>query len=452
MTAAPWRIVAPGAETLTEWQLRPVTALRVVILLLIVGQLGRIPVLSTGTSEAPLLVNDICLLAVIAIAALAALARRSFKVDAVGLLMFAFATIGFVSALMAVPRFGLDALALTVSLAYLARWLVYFALYLVIINVVRGEDVGAVWRSLESMMIVFVVFGIFQSIFLPHFAQLVYPDARVALDWDEQGHRLVSTMLEPNIAGSMIMFMLLIYVGRLSVGEPVPMWKPLLFFAALVATLSRSSFLGLAVGGLIIVAIQGVSRRLLRFGTILGVLILVTLPQLITWGQRFRKFSVTDDSAMSRVIAWIRAAAILADHPIFGVGFNTFGYVAEHYGGKLAGAATFGSDGGLLFIASMVGFVGLACYVGMLCIVVRRCRRIWRSPDASLQERGIATGIAAVTVAACVTGSFVNCLLTPFTMEMLWIFWALAFVMHRGAGGAPPRRDPVRLVACRTSA
>jgi hypothetical protein len=81
--------------------------LRVVILLLIIGQLGRIPVLSTGTSEAPLLVNDICLLALLAVTFVSALAARSFRVDVVGGLMIAFATVGLVSALFAVPRVGL---------------------------------------------------------------------------------------------------------------------------------------------------------------------------------------------------------------------------------------------------------------------------------------------------------------------------------------------------------
>jgi hypothetical protein len=426
--------------------------LRVVILLLLIGQLGRIPILSTGTSEAPLLINDICVLALLGVTLVSALAAQSFKVDSVGALMLAFSAIGFVSALLAVDRYGLSGLQVVVSLAYLARWFVYFAIYLVVINIVRGDDVMAVWKSLETMMLIFAVFGILQSIFIPHFAQVVYPDSRVYVDWDEQGHRLVSTMLDPNIAGSMLMLMLVVNVAQLAGGEPVPFWKPLVFLGALVATLSRSSFVGLAAGLLVVLAVRGVSRRMLRFGVMIGVMFIAALPQLISYAARFNKLTLSDTSAMSRVVSWLRALEMWADHPIFGIGFNTYGYVAERYGGMRGGASSFSSDGGLLFIAVMTGVVGLALYLGMLVLVVRRCRRVWRDVQSPTSWRALAVGIGAATVAICVHAIFVNSLLTPFVMEMLWVLWGIAFVMSRAAARPLEHPEKVRLVSCRTAA
>jgi hypothetical protein len=432
-----WQVVGAGGVAIRSWPVRPVKMLRGVILLLVVGQLGRIPILSTGTSEAPLLVNDIGLLALIAVVFISALAAESFRIDAVGGLMIAFATIGLVSALLAVSRYGLSGLQVVVSLAYLARWFTYFTVYLVVINIVRGDDVMDVWRSLETMMLIFSVFGIFQSIFLPHFAQLVYPDSRVAVDWDEQGHRLVSTMLEPNIAGSMIMLMLLVNVAQLAVGEDVPVWKPLVFLAALVATLSRSSLVGLVAGLAVILAVRGISRRMLRFGILVGVLMLATLPKLIAYAAHFNKLTFFDASAMSRVVHWLLALRIWADHPIFGIGFNTFGYVVVRYGGTRSGAASFSSDGGLLFIGVMTGIVGLMLYLTMLALVFRRCRSIWRDPLSPPGWRALAVGIGAGTIAICVHATFVNSLLTPFVMEMLWVMWGLAFVMRRASHRRP---------------
>jgi hypothetical protein len=428
-----------------------VTILRVIIFLLLVGQLGRIPVLSTGTSEAPLLVNDVCVLALLGVTFVSALAAESFRVDSVGALMIAFTAIGFVSALLAVDRYGLSGVQVVVSLAYLGRWFVYFAVYLVVINVVRGDDVRSVWRALETMMLVFAVFGILQSIFLPHFAQLVYPDSRVAIDWDEQGHRLVSTVLEPNIAGSMLMLMLLVNVAQIAGGEEVAFWKPLVFLGALVATLSRSSFLGLAVGLALILSVRGITRRMLRFGMVLGALVLAALPQIIGYAAKFNKLTVSDASAMSRVVNWLRALRIWADHPVFGIGFNTYGYVVERYGGVRSGASSFSSDGGLLFIAVMTGLVGLALYLGMLALVVRRCRRVWRSASAPREWRALAVGIAAGTVAICVHATFVNSLLTPFVMEMLWVLWGLVFVMQRRVGDAAIVSRAPRVVDCRAA-
>jgi len=427
-----------------------VTLLRVVILLLLVGQLGRIPVLATGTSEAPLLVNDLCVLALIGVTFVSALAARSFRLDSVGGLMLAFAAIGFVSALLAFTRYGLSGVQVIVSLAYLARWFVYFSVYLVVINIVRGDDVMDVWKSLETMMVIFAIFGIIQSIFIPHFAQVVYPDSRVYVDWDEQGHRLVSTMLEPNIAGSMLMLMLLVNVAQLAGGEPVAFWKPMLFLAALVATLSRSSFLGLTVGLAVVLAVRGVSGRVLRFGMVSGVLTLAALPKLVSYAMKFNKLTLSDASAMARVTNWLRALRIWADHPLFGIGFNTYGYVAERYGGMRTGAASFSSDGGLLFIAVMTGLVGLALYLAMLVLVVRRCRRVWRDASAPSDWRALSVGIAAGTVAICVHAMFVNSLLTTFVMEMLWILWGLVFVMRSTRPVVPPTSEAHLIACCRS--
>lgn len=431
---------------------RPESLLRVVLALMLIGQLGRIPVLSTGTSEAPLLVNDVLLLAMFGVATMGFILAGSLRADWIVGLVAAFVLVGFAAALQSASQYHMTGMQLVISLAYLGRWVVYFAVYLLVINVVRGDGVLPLWKTLEGMILVFAAFGIVQAIFLPHFAQLVYPDSRLYVDWDEQGHRLVSTVLEPNIAGSLIMIVLLVQLAQLSNGERVPSWKPLLLFAALIATLSRSSMLGLAVGGMLIVGVRGISRRMMRFAVVLGVLFIAAVPKLLSWAQHFGKLSLSDASAMSRVVNWLRALRIWADHPVFGIGFNTYGYVAERYGAVRSGSFSFSSDGGLLFIAVMTGLVGLMLYVGVLALVIRRCRNIWLDAEAPPEWRGLAVGIAAATVAVCVHGMFVNSLLTPFVMEPLWILWAMptvmALYMPRGASPALT----IRLVAPRSAA
>jgi O-antigen ligase len=380
---------------------------------------------------------------------LVALTRRSFEIDAVGGIALAFATLGGLVAIAAMPRFGLTASQLVVSLAYLVRWVWYLGIYLVAINVVQSEDVAAVWRSLESMMLVFAAFGIVQALFLPHFAQLVYPESRVAMDWDEQGHRLVSTVLEPNIAGAMILIVLLIQLAQLGAGERVALWKPTLMFAALVGTLSRSSFVGLFVGGLVILAVRGVSRRILRFAVLLAVLLLPLGPKAFQFARDYNKLSI-DASALSRVANWLRLLTVFGDNKLVGVGFNTFRYVQERYGYTAMDAISASSaDGGILFVAVMTGVVGVALYLGMLALVVWRCRAVWRNPLAAKSEQAMATGIAAATIAVCVHSFFVNSLLTPFVMEPLWVVWALAFVIARATCRAPRPAPADRLVACR---
>jgi O-antigen ligase len=352
-------------------------------------------------------------------------------------------------AVLSITRFGLTGMQVVVSLAYLFRWLVYFGLYVVVINIVRADDVMDVWHSLETMMLVFAAFGIVQALFIPHFAQVVYPDSRVGVDWDEQGHRMVSTMLEPNIAGAMIMLVLLVHLAQLSAGERLSLWKPILLSTALVASLSRSSFLGLIVGGALILAVRGISRRMVRFTVVIGALLIPAIPRAIEFAQKYNKISLSDASAMSRVVAWLRILDVWSDNKLFGIGFNTYRFVQVRYGYTPGeGVAASSADGGLLFILLMTGIVGLILYVGMLSLVIRRCRRVWRHPLADRSQQALATGIAAGTIAVCVHSLFVNSLLTPFVMEPLWVLWGLAFVLASALGRRSPASPGVCLIDC----
>ena len=205
--------------------------------------------------------------------------------------------------------------------------------------------------------------GILQSIFLPGFAQIVFPDAALYTQWDPQGRRLVSTFLDPNLAGGLIMVVLLLICARLVSGEPVPLWKPGLLVTALVITMSRSSILaflvGLAVIGLLV---RRVTWRALA-GSILAIAVgLMAAPWLLRMADSFGKLSLSDGSLLTRFVNWGRALRVLADHPIVGVGFNTYGFVQLRYGFGDMVMSSFGLDGGLLFIAVMTGFVGVTLY------------------------------------------------------------------------------------------
>lgn len=420
-----------------SWRFSATSVLTVVISLLIVANLGRIPLLSTGDREAPLLLNDVCMIAVLLLGLVTGITTRSFRLDRVALLALLFASIGAYSAMLAVPRYGLTGWQLFVSLAYLGRWLLYFNFYVVVTNLVHDEGVVRLWHALERAILVMAGFGIFQAIFIPHFAQVVYPDARIAVDFDEQGHRLVSSILEPNMAGAMIVLVLVVQLAQLAAGERLSTWKPLTLFIALIATLSRSSFLALITGVTVILLIRGLSRRVVQALAFVGVLALAAAPQLLLFAASYNKLKI-DASALTRVSSWIRALRIFSDHPILGIGFNTYAFVQESYGYLRLGNGTYSVDGGLLFIAVMTGLVGVSLFIAMLVVVVRRCRAVWRDPDAPPAWRALATGFAAATIAICVHSLFVNSLLTPFVMEPLFLLWALGFVMARSRAQTPP--------------
>jgi O-antigen ligase len=437
--------LAPSAER-HAFSVRAIDALRGAVLLMLLSNLGRIPLLWTGDHFAPLLVNDIALTLALMIGTGAIVRTRKLRLDGVAFAALAFACIGGGSAIAAVPRFGISTAALVVSLAYLVRWVFYFWTYVVVINCGRDGDAWALWRSMEQMLLVFSGFGILQAAFLPGFAQLVSPHG----GWDIQGNRLVSTVLDPNIAGAMILIGLLVELALIAAGERVARWKPGVLLLATVLTLSRSAVLGLVVGGMVILLARGLSRRLLRLVAVVTVLMAASLPVLVQFANAYGKFD-PNGSAAVRLISWAAAFQALIHHPIIGVGFNTWGYVQSQYGMQLASAASYSLDGGLLFIAVLTGAVGLAVYVGMLYLVARRCRAIWRSPVATPAQRGFAIGCVAATVGVCVDSIFLNSILVTFVMELLWIVWGITFLhlrelRHREAG-ASSAPDAPRLMA-----
>ena len=411
------------------------TMVQGLIVVILTANLGRIPIVSAGESSAPLLINDVAVACIALLGLAAGVTARSFRVDRVALIGLLFATIGALSAYATASQFGFSTFELALSLGYLARWLLYFSVYLALINVIRQSEVNAVWRAVENALLIFAAFGVVQAAFLPGFAQLVYPDSRAYFDWDIQGHRLVSTVLEPNIAGAMLLVGLLVQLARLSVGVPMSRWRPLLLFVALLLTLSRSAMLGLVVGVGTILVVHGVSKRLLRSVAVVVALVLAALPKLFAFAAAYGKFS-TGGSAAARLVSWIQALRVFRDHPWFGIGFNTFGFVQERYGYVRFGAAAYSSDGGLLFIAVLTGVVGVTVYIWMLWAIVGRCRAIWRDHDVAAEHRGLAIGATAAIVGLCVDSVFVNSLLTTFVMELFWILSALTFSI------VPRRRRP----------
>jgi O-antigen ligase len=414
--------------------LRIVTLLRVALGLLLIANLGRIPAFSTGGRTAPILVNDLVVGALIVAATIVMVRRRSMVLDRAAWFALAFAALGGISAVLSVPRFGLGAFELAASLAYLARWLFYFFVYVIVINFVRRDDVESVWSTLETTILVFAGFGILQSAFLPGFAQIVYPESRLIEDWDPQGHRLVSTFLDPNLAGAFIDIGLIVLLARQAAGARVGTWKLLLLLVALVLTASRSSVLAFVVGVGAIVLLRGLSKRMLRLAMLGAVLSLIALPKVLAYARLYNKLSI-DESALQRVNSWVNGLRVLSDHPVIGIGINTWGYVQERYGGLRAHTATYAIDGGLLFVAVMTGFVGLALYLMMLWSIFRRARRVARDVTAPSGHRGLAIG-AAATIPVIVTHSlFANSMFFPYVMEALWVVWGLAFSMSalRGA-------------------
>ncbi len=396
---------------------------------LAVGNLGRVPGGILGGRAAPLVLNDL-LLVPLWLVLLAVVARRLRRWPMDGLFpwIFAFGGVALLSLLQAARLWGLGGGELAGAGAFLARWWLYAGWYWLAAVCLSREEVLAGAQWFERALVAIAAFGIVQAALLPGFAQRV--DAG-GLDkvWDEQGHRLVSTMLDPNFAGILIVIALLLALARERERVPQQRWLMLMLGTAVLLTLSRSALLALGFGLLVLAWTRGLNRRLAGILAAAALVILPFITLLLRFADGFNKLSV-DASAAQRLIPWSRALIMWSDHPWLGVGFNAVQQAQQAYGWAPIGGADVSLDGGLLFIAAMTGVLGVGLYLALLGAVLRRCRVVYRG-SSNRRERALAAGTAAATAAVVVHSLFVNSLLLPFVMQLLWFLWGSVVVLAR---------------------
>jgi O-antigen ligase len=416
-----------------------VTALRVAAALLLSGALAgnivRIPLFSSVGKDAPLLPLDLALGVILVVGLIKFLQRRRFALDVAALWGLAFVSVATVGLISAGSRVGVAMSDLLFAGAYLVRWSAYFMIFIIVGAMLPADDALPIGRLMRTGIVLFAAFGIVQSIFLPDFALVIHPGATPYEDWDPQRNRLVSTYLDPNYAGVLIVIGLCLWGGRLMAGLAPRWWEGALLGVALVLTLSRGSWLAAVCAIAAVTLAYGVSRRLLRLIAAAGVALLAALPAIITFGEGYAKFQI-DRSALGRLIAWQRDLILISDYPMLGIGFNTLGFVGERYEWDMRGASSFGLDGGLLFIGALTGMAGLICFVALLWMIIRSAHHTLRDAEASPDDRAIAFAVVGSVVAVTIQATFANTLMLPLVLAPCWVLWALPRARRRAATSA----------------
>jgi hypothetical protein len=272
---------------------------------------------------------------------------------------------------------------------------------------------------------IFASFGIIQSVFLPNFAFMVYPDAIPYVDWDPQGHRLVSTFLDPNFAGAFILFGLLFFHARRASGGSPSILPLALFWTALLLTLSRSS-IGAAFVGLGVITLRtGSFRKLVVPLALFAAVAWLAADRILEFAAAYQKLTLTDPSALRRLSAWLLSWQIFADNPVIGIGFNTFGYVRTAYSSGTSGNAAFGSDGGVLFIAAVSGLAGVALLGGALLGLWSLGLRSYRLTPLPARIRELGLTLHAWIPCLIVHSAASNSIFYPFIIGPLFLLGGL---------------------------
>jgi O-antigen ligase len=376
------------------------------------GQLGRIPGLPEGVG---IYVTDVLVaMTVVWWVAHSLAVKRSLKIPKLGFYILAFAFIALLS-LVNGARYLESVAEVLVSASYLLRWIIYAGLYFVVADT-QTHLKGVFGKVLIVSGVVLALAGFVQLALFPDWSLFL------AYGWDPHKNRLLSTFFDPNFTGIYLVLTInLLFGWRISAGgvKPpasggagAPIWC---FYAgllvcgtALVLTFSRSAWLAMAVS----IFVWGVfkSRKLLIGALLIGFLAYFAVPRVQT---RIAGGTDPDDSARLRFQSWSNTLQIAKEHPVLGVGFNTFRYAQAREGlfdwrQPLGGHAGAGSDSSLLLVFATTGILGFLSYLGIL----------GRIGVVGLQSRAILK--LSVLAALLVNSLFINSLFYPPIMLFFW--------------------------------
>jgi O-antigen ligase len=251
--------------------------------------------------------------------------------------------------------------------------------------------------------------------------------------WDPHINRLLSTFFDPNFVGGFLAIVAIIVFASM-LYEKKPETKALLFFgftlltACIVLTFSRSSYLTLAIGLLVIGFVKSWRTLLLIF--IISLLAFTTIPRV---RERVLGAVSLDVTAQARLVSFGQAFDIIKDYPIFGVGYNNLRSVRAEYGqitdsGQNHTAGGF--DSSLLTIWATTGVLGLLAYLWLYVIMIYESFKAYHKSSHSSQK-ALGLGMGAGLVGLFVHSQIVNSFFYPHIFLYLWFLLAVLMAGKR---------------------
>ena len=244
--------------------------------------------------------------------------------------------------------------------------------------------------------------------------------------------RAVGTSIDPNVFGGMLMLSATLMLAQLFAARPLlPRWLLLaglgVSAAAMVASESRASWLGLAAAGALLATIR--DRRLWLVGLpAVGILLALPLGQRMV-ARLMSGFTAQDRAAALRVDEYRQAIKIIADYPVLGVGFG--------------GAPELGTFVGVssiyLLVGEHTGLIGLGLFLLILAVVSIQGLRTALFATAA-EDRALAATLLAPVLAGALVGNLDHYFMNPVFPHMVALFWlylGLLAATTRLAGRSP---------------
>src|SRR5205807_2677507 len=187
---------------------------------------------------------------------------------------------------------------------------------------------------------------------------------------------------------------------------------------ALVATLSRSGWLGFVVAAIALAILLPERRReIMMIGAAFAVVLLLAgLADPVAGRLGASQGSSPLDTFNARVPIWGAAISMFAHHPIFGAGVNNFGYLIDSYDPNLGVNQAHNL---FLNIAAERGILGIATFLLVVAVVFQTLRSAWRSAS------GFSNRVLTAGIIAALLGFFAHSLfdVSYYDYKILLMFW-----------------------------
>lgn len=311
------------------------------------------------------------------------------------------------------------------SLMYLIRWLLFASIYFAIKDANPHFKKKTLINLLTIIGLIILTLGLIQFFF---YSDLI---ALYQFGWDKHMHRMVSTFLDPNFAGTFFVLYLLFILSLLFKNLNTKNYKlaslySLISLTTLIAiymTYSRSALLMLLISTTTFLILIKMKKLILLLIALTSLYIYIISPNFYI--ENTNLFRV--NSSIERIKSAETAIQIIEKNPILGVGFNTYRYALIKYDLRsektlYPSHADAGADNSFLFVMATSGIIGLIAYLSIFFILFKKIYI-----QATKKKNILAAAVFASGIGLIINAQFINSLF--FWPIMLWMWIMLAITV-----------------------
>ncbi len=332
---------------------------------------------------------------------------------------FYFPIIGLIS--LGLNSFWLQQTEFLASFLYLFRWISYLSIFFAVIQTDENFRKNLLWFLISDGLVI-ILFGYLQYFFYPSLMNLYYEG------WDNHVYRMFSSFLDPNFVGAFFVLYFVLISGllfsNLKNNRLVFFYIILLVitFVAIFLTYSRSALLMLVVSGVLFFILK--KKKKIIFLLLGSLVLLIMLASPFFYIENLNLFR--SYSSLSRVNYTEKGLIIFKDHPILGIGFDSYRYAQYKYHfekpinqNPVHNAA--GTDNSFILILATTGIVGFIAYCNLWFHLFKK---------ALLSKSKFFTIFIASAVGILINSFFNNSLFYPEIMVWMWVITSYMYTKN----------------------